>query len=351
MKARISAGILIPCAVLFLGCLTSQAHFVKIAGMHVPDALQSRKIVNLAACEFLNAQEKIYGDKLMKSGFLDTGTEEYGYYFINTEWKTEPDYALITLSAFTLGVLQPFGVPYEIDTYNVTATIDIFDANGNLIRDFAGSGTFRQAVGYYYGRDNSERVHEEFLRIVAGMQRSINDQSDYINGRLRESGPIGAGYNEEAAKNMLVYLSSRYNRVLASTAVMKPEDTVQNPAADSFYALSAGIPGSSVITLVNINAENQAEGARILNELTVQFVNSGKYVVVDRTDVEKIEREQNFQLSGFVSDDSIVSIGQFLGADVVITGSISGTAGNRRLTLKALDVQTARILAASSVKM
>ena len=61
--------------------------------------------------------------------------------------------------------------------------------------------------------------------------------------------------------------------------------------------------------------------------------------------------EQNFQLSGYVDDDSAVSIGKFLGATVVITGSISGTGSRKRLILRALDVQTAEILAMSSVSL
>jgi hypothetical protein len=352
MKPSVPVCVLTFFAFLSWGCVTSEAYFEKISAMRIPTPAQSRKVVNLKTSTFMNTREKTYGDKLMKNGFLDTGTEEYGYYFFNTRWTIESDNTvLIIFSACTLGILQLVGVPYNIDTYYVTGDIDLFDSNGILIRSFTGSGVFRQAVGYYYGRDNSERVHEEFLKIVTDIQNSINDQSEYINDKLRESGPITAGNSEEAARNMLLYLASRYNRVLKSQSATQPGDTLKNPAVDSFRALSVSIPDNSVITLVNIHSDNQTESHQTLNELMVQFVNAKKYIIVDRADVEKIEKEQNFQLSGFVNDDSVVSIGQFLGADVVITGSISGTAGNRRLMLKALDVKTAQIIAASSVRM
>jgi hypothetical protein len=55
-----------------------------------------------------------------------------------------------------------------------------------------------------------------------------------------------------------------------------------------------------------------------------------------------------FQSSGEVDDDSAVSIGKLLGANVVITGSISGSDSMRRLRLKALNVQTAEIVAMAS---
>jgi hypothetical protein len=69
---------------------------------------------------------------------------------------------------------------------------------------------------------------------------------------------------------------------------------------------------------------------------------------VDRTSIDVVLTEQNFQMSGYVDDDSAVSIGKLLGAAVVITGNISGSGARKRLVLKALDVRTAEILAMSS---
>jgi hypothetical protein len=60
--------------------------------------------------------------------------------------------------------------------------------------------------------------------------------------------------------------------------------------------------------------------------------------------LDKIRTEQNFQLSGEVDDRSAVSIGKILGANIVITGSISGLGTSQRITIKALDVQTAQII-------
>ena len=73
--------------------------------------------------------------------------------------------------------------------------------------------------------------------------------------------------------------------------------------------------------------------------------------MVDRRSLEAIYMERNFQLSGYVDDDTIVSIGNFLGADVVITGSITGENDFRRLRVKALDVKTARLLIQTKFKI
>jgi curli biogenesis system outer membrane secretion channel CsgG len=49
-----------------------------------------------------------------------------------------------------------------------------------------------------------------------------------------------------------------------------------------------------------------------------------------------------------VDDDSAVSIGKLLGANIVITGSITGVGSARRLRLKTLDVKTAEIVTMAS---
>jgi len=116
-----------------------------------------------------------------------------------------------------------------------------------------------------------------------------------------------------------------------------------------FSALTANIPLRSRLAIVGIDSTNPNEAAFYLNELTLQFVNSRKYTVVDRGDIDKVLVEQNFQMSGYVDDDAFVSIGKFIGATVVITGSISGTGSQKRLVIKAIDVLTSEIVGMASV--
>jgi len=112
-----------------------------------------------------------------------------------------------------------------------------------------------------------------------------------------------------------------------------------------FNTLRQNIPLRSRLAIVGIDSPNPNESAFYVNELTLQFVNSRNYTVVDRSDINAVFAEQNFQLTGYVDDDAIVSIGKFIGANVVITGSISGTGSQRRMVIKAIDVLTSEILA------
>jgi hypothetical protein len=119
----------------------------------------------------------------------------------------------------------------------------------------------------------------------------------------------------------------------------------------AFETISGILPNGAKIAVVNVSSRDSAESEYIIEELSVLFVNSLKYTVVDRRALDAIRQEWNFQTSGEVDDDSIVFIGHFLGADIVLTGSISGEGEMRRLRFRALDVKTAQVLAMSSERL
>lgn len=118
-----------------------------------------------------------------------------------------------------------------------------------------------------------------------------------------------------------------------------------------FNALSADIPQRSRLAIVSITSSDPNEGNYYLNELTLHFVNSRRFTVVDRSDIDKILAEQDFQMSGLVDDNAFVSIGKFFGANVVVTGSITGTGSQKRMVIKVIDVLTSEILAMESVSL
>jgi TolB-like protein len=104
------------------------------------------------------------------------------------------------------------------------------------------------------------------------------------------------------------------------------------------------LPANSKIAVINISSNNRDISALVVDELEYNLVSARKFTIVDRRTLDIIRAEQNFQMSGEVSEESAISIGQMLGANIVITGSITGTGTNQRLSIKALDVKTAQIV-------
>jgi len=124
---------------------------------------------------------------------------------------------------------------------------------------------------------------------------------------------------------------------------------VNRQGIDGALDKAAGIliddmPRDSTIAILSVYSADRETSEYVIDELEYKFVGTRKFKIVDRRRLEQIRREQNFQLSGEVDDTSAVSIGNMLGASIVITGDISGSGASRRLVLKAIDVKTAQIV-------
>ncbi|MDR1566494.1 MAG: CsgG/HfaB family protein [Treponema sp.] len=124
---------------------------------------------------------------------------------------------------------------------------------------------------------------------------------------------------------------------------VRPAPGIEEAAARAGEKFINTLPENAVIAVLDIAGDRET-AVFIMDELEYQLVDANKFKVVDRKSFDVLRSEQNFQASGNVGDESAVSIGNMLGAGIVITGDISGSGTNRRLNLKALDVQTGEIV-------
>jgi hypothetical protein len=110
----------------------------------------------------------------------------------------------------------------------------------------------------------------------------------------------------------------------------------------------SSLPTGSRIAILSISTNDQTLAEYIIDDLEWNLVDSRKFIIVDRRRLDDIRIEQNFQLSGDVSDVSAVSIGHMIGANVVIVGNISTTATRGHVTIRALNVETGQVIAIAS---
>ncbi|GHT85683.1 hypothetical protein FACS1894137_10280 [Spirochaetia bacterium] len=137
----------------------------------------------------------------------------------------------------------------------------------------------------------------------------------------------------------------------------KASSTPQKPIGQSsleaaLYAAAdviiSHLEPQTTVAVVSVASKDIEAAEFVVDELAYVIVGTGNFKVVDRKSLDAIKSEQDFQTSGDVDDNSAVSIGKLLGANIVITGSISGLGSTRRLRLKALDVKTAEIVTMAS---
>jgi len=120
-------------------------------------------------------------------------------------------------------------------------------------------------------------------------------------------------------------------------------DELEHAIRETSDYLNKRIQKGSKVVLLNIKSDWPDLSEYILSALTENAVNDDIFTVVDRQQLDLIRAEQNFQWSGEVSDASAQEIGQMLGAQTIVSGSITTIGSVYRIQVRAISVQTAAV--------
>jgi TolB-like protein len=103
------------------------------------------------------------------------------------------------------------------------------------------------------------------------------------------------------------------------------------------------LPRNSKVAVLNFASPSETFSDYVIEELTGELVNGKKVTIVDRRNLALITQELNLQLSGDVSDESAQAIGKMLGAQSIISGTLTNMGTFFRFRIKAISVETAAI--------
>jgi len=94
-----------------------------------------------------------------------------------------------------------------------------------------------------------------------------------------------------------------------------------------------------------------ADMGKIIAEwLITALVKKGRFEVIERRLLEKVLGEQKFVMTGVVDEKNATRIGNLLGATVLISGSVMKLQNMIEINARIIDVKSASIVAAESVK-
>lgn len=110
-----------------------------------------------------------------------------------------------------------------------------------------------------------------------------------------------------------------------------------------------------VAILEPVDRENKVSYATKLvlrSNLAKAVTNTAGYEAYDRSDMDAIMGEQNFQRTGMVSEDQIKRLGEMTGAKYILVAEAAVIdANNMFITAKVLDVETARTVMTDNLMM
>jgi hypothetical protein len=125
------------------------------------------------------------------------------------------------------------------------------------------------------------------------------------------------------------------------------DNSVEGTLMRGAEALMVKIPPQSRVAIVYVTARDAEISEFIAGELEFIMVGKG-YTLIDRSELDRIRNEQALQMSGEVDDTLAVSIGKIAGANVIVTGAVTGSGDLRRLRLRALSTESGQVLAVAS---
>ncbi|MDR1466375.1 MAG: hypothetical protein LBI40_01980 [Treponema sp.] len=239
---------------------------------------------------------------------------------------------------------------------------------GLLARDIAPYKTTEKRVlakETSKNRDIKARMKEANAFLKEGSYRAALKIFAEIH---KDSGSFASGYNTaimteiigdlDGAIVLMATLESEFGNPQATAELARMRNTfAETRELEEKYSDANGIEkiikniSDDVSAKLPLNAKLSFMSGSVVESQLMEYVLDGvavslvsRLTIIDRQNNALIAAEKQFQLSGAVDDDSIVSIGHELGVDVIVIFSISGSGNLRRLVVKALNVETAQVV-------
>ena len=104
--------------------------------------------------------------------------------------------------------------------------------------------------------------------------------------------------------------------------------------------------GKPTIVVIPFDAKNieQSDAEVLLDTFTNKIADSGKFKVVDRSKVNEIKKQHEFQNSDWSNDEKVAKLGNALNANMVVVGKLMPFQKKINASFRILDVNTMEIV-------
>lgn len=96
---------------------------------------------------------------------------------------------------------------------------------------------------------------------------------------------------------------------------------------------------------------SEEESITLTDRLIGEMIRINKFVVIERSEMQEILKEQGFQQTGCTNSECAVEIGQLLGAQKMVAGTIGKVGDIYSIGIRIIDVQSGEILGMSSINV
>ena len=104
------------------------------------------------------------------------------------------------------------------------------------------------------------------------------------------------------------------------------------------------------VAVVPLDAKgvSETEASVFTERLALELFRTGRFTVLERGKMEEILIEQDFQLTGCVSEECLVEVGQLLGVEQLVAGSVSRIGETYSVILRLISAESGAIVQMAS---
>jgi hypothetical protein len=195
------------------------------------------------------------------------------------------------------------------------------------------AGNYKAALSAYldiYNRYKSVAAAEN-AAILYESFGDVQTAAGFMQNVFNETG-------NPAARNVL----ARLNKILQDQATLANDygdnrDAAKKAADLAIAEIQKVLPKDARVWIYN-NSGGNTIAAAVVDNITSEFIRKG-IKVVDRQNAALVEAEEKFNMSGNVSDNDFLSIGNAVGANTIVVIGVIGAGSNRRLQVRVLDIE------------
>jgi TolB-like protein len=107
----------------------------------------------------------------------------------------------------------------------------------------------------------------------------------------------------------------------------------------------------AVIEFADLEGNVTQLGRFIAEELITRIFTSGRFDVVERNLLNKVLAEQQLGMTGYLDQESAISLGQILGVQAIISGSITDLGNNIKINSRLISTETGSVFAVASINI
>jgi PBP1b-binding outer membrane lipoprotein LpoB len=257
----------------------------------------------------------------------------------NTNWEIQPQNEEWEDAIPLVGLWQ--------DIYMTYISFAVSKHPQASLEEFAKKGVYNaKSAKYTYiaGKRSyfeSKPMIKSGLNMITKTYKFVNDNRGYV---------FGIGFQEKFKEDE--QLLSEIEDVLNSlTFLSEGVVAVASETPGGQHTSLEKLTNVALLDIVDLRSGGKSEAAIILtNELQDKLYNTGKFEFIERRNIADIVKEHSFQLTGMVSDESAIEIGNMLGAKYIVSGNLGILQETFVIYIQITDCASGKIIGTASVR-